>query len=425
MSYIIRTYNGTQLAIVADGTVDITTDLSLVGRNYSGYGIPQNENFLYLLENFANITPPSKPLAGQLWFDKDSNKLKFYDINSEWRTANGADISSTRPNYLTPGDFWFDGTENVLYVYSLTGSTNKTPGYIRIGPLESSTSGDTSKFGLVSVKDTDGGDHNIFEAILEGTTIFTVSKDAEFTLSSTTPIAGFETINTGITMISDNKSKVWGTSLTSENMAVLVDETYINYPPALSKVADTVALRDSTGTIFANINGISTKADTVKVGSDYFSATTSMLSSGNKTSIVARDTNGDFTANLITATATQARYADLAEKYLSDSEYDVGTVMMVGGDKEVTASKLGSRAIGVISENPAYMMNSELVDGVYIALKGRVPVKVIGPVAKGSRLIAGDDGTARVPGISFDNVFAIALETSTDDGIKIIEAIIL
>jgi hypothetical protein len=115
----------------------------------------------------------------------------------------------------------------------------------------------------------------------------------------------------------------------------------------------------------------------------------------------------------------------LAEKYLSDSEYDVGTVMMVGGDKEVTASKLGSRAIGVISENPAYMMNSELVDGVYIALKGRVPVKVIGPVAKGSRLIAGDDGTARVPGISFDNVFAIALETSTDDGIKIIEAIIL
>ena len=75
MSYIIKTYNGTQISIVNDGTVDTTTDLTLVGRNYSGYGIQQNENFLYLLENFANNTPPPKPISGQIWFDKEANKL--------------------------------------------------------------------------------------------------------------------------------------------------------------------------------------------------------------------------------------------------------------------------------------------------------------------------------------------------------------
>lgn len=425
MSYIIKTYNGTQLSIVADGTVDTTTDLALVGRNYSGYGIPQNENFLYLLENFANVNPPSKPLAGQVWFDKESNKLKFYDINSEWRTANGADISATRPSYLTPGDLWFDEANNALYVYSLTGSSNNTPGYVLIGPPESKTSGNTSKFGVVTVQDVDGGYHDIFEAILDGTTAFTVSKDAAFVLSSINPIAGFTVIQQGITMIDDSKSKLWGTALTSNNLSVLVGETYIDYPPSLTKTNNTVALRDSTGTITANVTGISTKSDTLKVGSDYFSATTTMASSGNKTSIVARDSNGDFTANLITATATQARYADLAEKYLADSEYEVGTVMMVGGDKEVTASKLGSRAIGVISENPAYMMNSELENGVYVALKGRVPVKVFGIVKKGDRLVSGDNGTARVPSMISNDVFAVALETNTDDGIKIIEAVIL
>jgi hypothetical protein len=98
----------------------------------------------------------------------------------------------------------------------------------------------------------------------------------------------------------------------------------------------------------------------------------------------------------------------------------------VGGDAEVTASQFGDRAIGVVSANPAYMMNSELEGGTYIALKGRVPVKVIGSVKKKDRLVATDNGYAiKATHHQHADVFAVALESSDDTGVKLIEAVIL
>jgi hypothetical protein len=129
--------------------------------------------------------------------------------------------------------------------------------------------------------------------------------------------------------------------------------------------------------------------------------------------------------NIVHGTATSANYADLAEKYLTDTEYDVGTVVKIGGEKEVTASTWGCRAIGVVSANPAYMMNSGLEGGTYIALKGRVPVKVIGRIKKGDDLIASDNGYAVMAVPHASRVFAVALETSNDEGPKVIEALIL
>jgi len=99
--------------------------------------------------------------------------------------------------------------------------------------------------------------------------------------------------------------------------------------------------------------------------------------------------------------------------------------MVIGGEKEVTASSWGGRAIGVISENPAFMMNKDLEGGVYVALKGRVPVKVIGAVRKGQRLIASNDGCATAAVPHANDVFAVALESSDDTGVKVIEAVIL
>jgi hypothetical protein len=123
--------------------------------------------------------------------------------------------------------------------------------------------------------------------------------------------------------------------------------------------------------------------------------------------------------------STQAKYADLAEKYLTDVEYPVGTVVAVGGNAEVTASSWGDLAIGVVSDNPAYMMNSALEGGTFIALKGRVPVKVIGTVRKGQRLVAGDNGCAVAAVPHANDVFGVALESSDDVGVKLIEAVIL
>jgi hypothetical protein len=142
--------------------------------------------------------------------------------------------------------------------------------------------------------------------------------------------------------------------------------------------------------------------------------------------VVARDGSGNFAAGVITATATSARYADLAEKYLADADYEVGTVMVVGGEKEVTASSgFGQRAIGVVSANPAYMMNSELEGGTYVALKGRVPVKVTGVIHKGDKLIASNNGCATAGVMHANDVFAIALESKADAGNGVVEAVIL
>jgi hypothetical protein len=148
------------------------------------------------------------------------------------------------------------------------------------------------------------------------------------------------------------------------------------------------------------------------------------------TSITKGGTNGtgnigqsDNKFGTIYGTATSATYADLAEKYLPDADYPVGTVMTVGGEKEITACRVYSRAIGVISENPAFRMNEDLEGGVFVALKGRVPVRVVGPVEKGDELVPTEDGNAYASGNG--KVFAIALESKSGAEVKLVEAVIL
>jgi hypothetical protein len=101
--------------------------------------------------------------------------------------------------------------------------------------------------------------------------------------------------------------------------------------------------------------------------------------------------------------------------------------MMIGGDNEVTAATSGHRAIGTVSQDPAYLMNASLEGGIAIALKGRVPVKVVGKVTKGDRLISTDSGVARSYTTADDSsfVFAVALDSSEFEDIKIVEALVL
>jgi hypothetical protein len=156
------------------------------------------------------------------------------------------------------------------------------------------------------------------------------------------------------------------------------------------------------------------------------------VASGNNTVAIRTDSaettygGGALKATYFIGTATAANYADLAEKYLADAEYDVGTVMSIGGEKEVTACKFGDRALGAVSAKPAYLMNLELENGTAVALKGRVPVKVIGAVRKGARMVAHDNGCAIAASFhQHPDVFAIALESNNDTGIKLVECAIL
>jgi hypothetical protein len=198
-----------------------------------------------------------------------------------------------------------------------------------------------------------------------------------------------------------------------------------------SATSSSIASRTSSGNLVANqFIGVADKADRIKIddaavdsgASSYKTAKTTKTAN----TIAARNSSGDLAANIFNGTATAVQGADLAEKYLADKEYEVGTVVIVGGEAEVTSSVwVGQRAVGVVSGAPGLMMNQDLEGGTYIALKGRVPVKVVGHVRKGDRLVAAPDGCAMASEDANANIFAVALESSLNTEVKLIEAIVL
>ena len=153
-----------------------------------------------------------------------------------------------------------------------------------------------------------------------------------------------------------------------------------------------------------------------------FTVTSNATSANTASTIVARDGSGNFTAGVITATATQARYADIAENYLADDSYDSGTVVCVGGPQEVTICGANDVPAGVVTTDPAFLMNKDLEGGLGIALVGRVPVSVFGVVDKGDLVYTDIHG--RASRSSEGNRVGIALESSTDEGLKLIECML-
>ena len=190
----------------------------------------------------------------------------------------------------------------------------------------------------------------------------------------------------------------------------------------------TGSLSGTTVTASGAVSGSSVTASGAVSGASITDGTAT-LASGALSGATTGNFSGTLTANLFSGTATAARYADLAEKYTADADYTPGTVVRIGGEAELTQTTghADTEVFGVISTNPAYLMNKD-IDGLPVALQGRVPVKVIGRVQKGERLISSD-----VPGVaegvadrevSLQAIIGRALENKSDDDERVIEAII-
>ena len=128
MSYIINKTDGTTLVTLDPGVLDQSTSLYLIGKNYPNYGELQQENFVRLLENFANTTEPNAPLVGQLWYDTDAKKIKFYD-GTRFK-APGPSVQATKPNEPEIGDQWWDTTNDQMFLYD-------GANWLLVGPLYS------------------------------------------------------------------------------------------------------------------------------------------------------------------------------------------------------------------------------------------------------------------------------------------------
>ena len=192
MAYTINLTNGTSLISggLTDGTIDTShTSITLIGKDYAGYGQYLNDNFVQMLENFSNTSSPPHPLTGQLWWDTLDNTLKVYTGNT-WKISTGA----TSAPYTNPpgdlsalgGDLWFDSTNSQLKV------SDKFGQWHLIGPIGAGALSTTGAFPDTAV-DTNGGSHVIVKFQINGTTYAIFSKD-----TFNTSISGFASIKSGL-----------------------------------------------------------------------------------------------------------------------------------------------------------------------------------------------------------------------------------
>ena len=194
MAYTITTTAGAGLATVADGTVNTTsTSLTLIGKNYAGYGVFLNENYIKLLENFSFSVAPNAPLSGQLWYDTSSSVLKVY-TGTIWKPVSSSASGATQPANPVLGDLWWDSANGQLRVWS--GSA-----WVVVGPSFTTAAG-TSGALVQTILDSGSASHVVVMFYISNTVVAILSKDATFTPQ--TSIAGFSTIRPGFNLISSS-----------------------------------------------------------------------------------------------------------------------------------------------------------------------------------------------------------------------------
>ena len=180
MSYSIVKTDGTQLTAVVDGTIDqVTTDITLIGKNSTTYGLSLNDNFIHMLENFANTTQPNFPIKGQLWYDTQQEKLKVYNGSAFVVTA-GTSVSSTEPSGFSAGDLWINSDSGQLYF-----NDGVSLGGVIAGPIYTRSQG-FSGFEVQDVLDINSLVHTVVN-LRVGTTLLGVFSKAAFTPSFSNP----------------------------------------------------------------------------------------------------------------------------------------------------------------------------------------------------------------------------------------------
>ena len=540
MAYKINNTFGTLLVTLADGTIDsTTTDLTLIGKGYAGFGEKLNENLVKLLENFNNTTAPSNKIQGQLWYDRTNNQLNVY-TGSKFKPVGSTANSISAPTNAVQGDLWFDTTNTQLYVYN--GSA-----WTLIGPTTVAGSGVTT-FTSEVLEDNAGVNRSILKMVANDAVVGIVSNIAFTPSSSETNGAaliagGFSSVAQGMQLSSSvSSAKFRGTATDSDGLGGVAAANYLrsnandttsgslgvlndtgvtigvgsDITMSLSSddftVAQTTLNKDiiftvndgGTTTEALRIKGSTGRIEHLRVGDLTVDGTNTIMNTstlsvedniielnrnisansgmpsftglkvnrGNASTATEQDlfwvwdetfaddgttTHGnaggawtafkstdvggsemsaptlvDVRANVVHATSTSAQYADLAERYESDCDTEVGDVVILGGNAEITKcmSDKDDAVFGVVSESPAFLMNASAGNNdshPMVALKGRVMVKLAGTGKAGDRVVSAGYGKARTanPGeVNHFNVLGRLIKDKYNEDTALTECVI-
>lgn len=406
MAYTIVKTDGTVLTTIADGTINTTsTSIGLPGRNYAGYGQQLDTNFVHTLENFAASSPPPNALRGQLWFNTNNSTLYVCPTDGESNALAWLSLTSTA-----------SGGTTTFGQVSVTGNISSNNLAVT---NEITANAATLNFLTVGANINAG---NIIAANANITGTLTTNNITTGSVTNTGTITGVWTVNgsaggSGANAVIFNTGGIYITNSGGANLYGIKCDKY------MYANGDPVSF---AGT-YSNSN----------VASYLPTANVSFLSTSVQTPIIttgANTTSGTITGNwaLSAGSRLNATYADLAERFAADEEYDPGTVVALGGEAEITAVQfeLSEDVFGVISNTAAYLMNAGAGDDAThppVAVSGRVQVKVTGLVKKGDRLVSAGNGIARAAKAGEStpfNVIGRALEDKTTEGVGYVESFV-
>ena len=404
MAYTIIRSDGNVLTTVQDGTVNTTAcSIGLPGRNQASYGQLIDTNLVRMLENFANDAVPPNPIKGQLWYNTNTNQLCVCP-------ADGTTVASSWP-VLTTSTSMGDTTLGNLNVTGNIIGNNLS--------INNAISGNSiTVFNATVSNVATCGNANITSANITTLTTQTITTGAQTTagtLTGTWTIQGNSAAN-GLILGNGN------ISFSSATFGIRCDN-YMNADGSPFTPSGTYTDEDVWNYLTGNASGFT-------VGAQFngniapTKVTTSMIAGGGTIANIW---------TLDTGARIQATYADLAERYEADAIYEPGTVVELGGEKEITAvaDDLSESVLGVISNTAAYLMNSTVGNDEThpaVAIAGRLKVKVTGKVNKGDRLVSAGSGKARAGTRSEINAFNTigrAIESKDTEGDGLIEAVVI
>jgi hypothetical protein len=358
MSYTINKFNGEPLIVLQDGSIDVSTSIKLVGRNYVGYGEIQNENFIFLAENFSNPSPPARPLLGQTWFNSENKLLNVYD-GSKWSVLGSAQLSDTAPESPAPGYIWFKTPEKVLYIWD-------GDSWNFMGPEKAQGFGET-KATSRTLLDTDGVVNPVILIVVNDNVVAICSNRA-FTIAQSNAVLGFTNLFPGVTLsnvttLNGNLKGLADRATRLENIKTINGVGFDGTSNITIAANTTNSLIPGENIVGSNFNGATTQ--TWRVDSTSANIPGKVISrnseGGFSAGTISANLIGDVTGNVTASTGT-SRFSTI------EADRFVGAILSGNAD---TATRLQTpRTINGVSfdgsTNITVLGNAETLTGTFL-----------------------------------------------------------